>query len=212
MNELFNTKKQKILLAINISLILLYFIVGLADFVFYTTFPIVISMIIGLIIPAVVLYFTAPRTNGGCKITYSVWGIVMLIYYIYRGNQQIKGNAYFSELAHIAPETTELRTRMIISVVLSIIVFIIGLEIIYCRKEKKKIKSELRQKSTVHILNIYNVSTKEIRREARSVDVKAYPISQYGYNDEYYVIENIENGNKIKKFSYKNEWDKIVNN
>ncbi len=139
MNEMFSTTKQKILFIINTILILLYFILDIASIALFVTPEFnVLWKFIAIIFPWIIIYFTAPRTNGGYKFTVSIWGTILIFYYIYNGNVQIKGNQYIHTLMGGDLIVDELRINMIIAIVLSCFVFISGLGILYRMKEKDK--------------------------------------------------------------------------
>ena len=139
MKNIFSTTKQKILLVINIIVILLYFILDVAGIALFVTPEFnTLWKFIAIIFPWVIIYFTAPRTNNGYKFTVCIWSAILIFYYIYNGNVQIKGNEYVYSLTGGALITVELRLNMIIAIVLSCLAFVSGLGILYRIKEKTK--------------------------------------------------------------------------
>lgn len=139
MKNMFSTTKQKILSSINVVLIVLYFVLDVAGIALFVTPEFnTLWKFISLIIPWVIIYFTAPRTDNGYKITVSIWGAILVFYYMYNGNVQIKGNEYIHSLTGGTLITSELRTNMIIAIVLSCLAFVSGLGIFYRAKEKRK--------------------------------------------------------------------------
>ena len=139
MNNMFSTTKQKILLGINAIIIILYFILDIAGIALFVTPEFnVLWKFISIIFPWCIIYFTAPRTNNGYKITVCIWSLILVVYYIYNGNIQIKGNEYIHSITGEALITNELRLNMIIAIVLSCLAFTSGLGIWYRTKEKNK--------------------------------------------------------------------------
>lgn len=136
---MFSTTKQKILFIVNIIVILLYFILDVARIALFVTPEFnTLWKFISIIFPWVIIYFTAPRTNNGYKFTVCIWSAILIFYYIYNGNVQIKGNEYMHSLTGGTLITAELRLNMIIAIVLSCLAFVSGLGILYRIKEKNK--------------------------------------------------------------------------
>ena len=138
MNDFFSTKKQKILLSVNVIIISLYFIFDITSIALFVTPEFnVLWKFVSIIFPWIIIYFTAPRTDGGSKITVSLWGVILFFFYQYNGNIQIKGNAYRHQLTGAALLTTEIRTNMIFAVALSCLIIVSGCGIFYRIKEKR---------------------------------------------------------------------------
>ena len=129
-------------MAINVIVIVLYFVLDVAEIALFVTPEFNTTWkFISLIIPWVIIYFTAPRTGNGYKITVSIWGAILVLYYIYNGNVQIRGNEYMHAIAGVNLVTSELRANMIIAIILSCLAFVSGLGIFYRAKEKNKSNS-----------------------------------------------------------------------
>ena len=143
MNNYFPTVKQKILLGINVTLIVLYFVFDIASIALFVTPDFnYLWKFISLVFPWIVIYFTAPRTEKGNKITVSIFGIVLVLYYFYRGNMQIKGNQYLHEIAGQELITDKLYFNLAIAVVISALIFLSGLGLIFKRK-KNRLQEEI---------------------------------------------------------------------
>lgn len=145
MKGMFSSKKQKILLIINILIIILYFVFDIAGMALFVTpeFKILFK-VVSIILPWGIIYFTAPRTDNGDKFTVSVWGLILIFYYIYNGNVQIKGNEYIHSLTGGELITDELRFNMIVGIVLSCFVIVSGWGILYRIKEKRKSNEKIK--------------------------------------------------------------------
>ncbi len=143
MGDIFPTKKHKILLGINIVLITLYFVFDIASIALFVSPQFnILWKFISLIIPWSIIFFTAPRTNNGYKPSVSIWGVILLFYYLYEGNIQIKGNRYVSELMGYGLIEDDIYINMIIAIIISCLIIFSGLGIIYRMKLKHHYKNE----------------------------------------------------------------------
>lgn len=156
MKNVFSTKKQKILLVINVVLILLYFIFGIADFALVDTSNFIfLWKVFSIIIPWIIIYFTAPRTNDGYKFTVSIWAAILIVYFICKGNMWIKGNEYVYNLGRGILKTDVIRFNMIMAILLSSLAFISGFGILYRIKEKNKINAVIETQQNEVIEYVY---------------------------------------------------------
>ena len=183
MKQTFSTKKQWILLGINLVLILLYFVLDIPNMALYSNIPTkpafyaVFFKLTGIIIPWIVMWFTAPRSNGGYKPTISIYSLFLICFYLYNGNIQIKGSNYIASIQGTASNSGEILANMTISIVLSCLIFISGLGIFYRNKQKKD-DSEL--------INLH-------------VDTDAKPI-EYIYYDSEGNISETPTTHRVRKF------------
>ncbi len=57
---------------------------------------------------------------------------------------------------------------------------------------------------------IFDMSTHNLRKEVREIDIIKFPRSKFADNSTYYAIETIREGKKVRVYHTKNNWDKQI--
>ena len=57
---------------------------------------------------------------------------------------------------------------------------------------------------------IFDATTHALRKENINIDVTKFPPSKFAYNDTYYAIETFRDGEKVRIYHTKDNWNKQI--